>query len=55
VREIKVFNKRDLIIRQMATVGNCIRQEEIGFETLPGTERKYLNSLLCACWPLSFF
>ena len=30
-REIYGFNKRDLIIRQMATVGNCIRQEESGF------------------------
>jgi hypothetical protein len=55
VREIKEFNKRDLIIRQMATVGNCMRQDESGFETLPGTERKSVNPLLCACWPLSFF
>ena len=30
-KEIKVFNKRDLIIRQMAAVGNCIRQKESGF------------------------
>jgi hypothetical protein len=31
VREILGFNKRDLIIRQKAAVGNCIRQEESGF------------------------
>jgi hypothetical protein len=30
-REIKGFNKRDLIIRQMVTVGNCIRHKESGF------------------------
>jgi hypothetical protein len=31
VKEIKGFNKRDLIIRQIAAVGNCIRWEESGF------------------------
>jgi hypothetical protein len=30
-REILGLNKRDLIIRQMAAVGNCIRREESGY------------------------
>jgi hypothetical protein len=47
-REILGFNKRDLVIRQMAAVGNCIRQEKVDFETLPGTERK-LGNPLCVC------
>ena len=33
----------------MAAVGNCIRRgRKVDFETLPGTERKWGNPLLCS-------